>query len=448
MTIKIDSPGQFDDSKIIECINHLEFCVGNHDFTSWSFANEHVMVSAVYEDECNGQHPRFDIASLTKPFFLNALLRLKWGADFSEKITLPLELLFSSNSYLFSLFNELGLKKYTLNDFLSHRTEFDPWTWFGRLYWLESQNSFLDPAQSLNPKEREKMISQFLRELKNKCYGRKKNKYSDLNYFLFALLIDEMDFGCENHLGAHLDFVNQSTDTNYQISYCPVNTQEYVPIASYCVDKIDSNTDKKKEFSHLQVSDSNANILSQYFNGTRIYSGHTGFLGSVEDVLKSTKFFISQWKNNKNRKSTPRTGNFYQGLDISTATQQCSAVKHKNHLDHVFGHLGYSGCSFWFYQNPDKNENPFHILLTNRTAKRVFSPGETKPPRILKITDTKTRADRFYSIQKGVSSPLGQLEKIQAGNQNKRKVLLENAYWDPKNINATRTHVGNLLWEI
>ena len=83
---------------------------------------------------------------------------------------------------------------------------------------------------------------------------------------------------------------------------------------------------------------------------------------------------------------------FVYGFDTPSSLNSAAAVHNfEDNKNKIFGHLGYTGTSFWAHSEV----KIFHILLTNRTANRKKIENE-HCPRIFVVENRKTHEKIFY----------------------------------------------------
>ncbi len=393
----------------------LEAEVEKNAFTAWSFANEDYVASAFWANEClleaNRYHPVFDLASLTKPLFLNMYFMLTHDDKYFNFISRPFV-----NSILQTESMPISLKKFIesdsnlcLNSFLSHKSGLMAWSWMGHKTALEVTNYILS----------------------HKLNSQKNEIYSDLNYFILARIIESSNISWTEVLQK----INTNLSTSFKHASLEQNEIVSVPFYPYNSSEGD-NKSPSLEFG--RAHDTNANIFSSYGKNNNIVSGHGGLFGNVVDIIHAVKyfaeFFYKQEKKNENR--------FMCGFDTPTSEHSTAGVHHFLQNRHkIFGHLGYSGTSFWLHPETKK----YHILLTNRTAKRIHI-GANICPRIYALENIKTKEIFFYSNEKKTFDEVGNITKTFAG---KFKCIWNNKVIpDYKNISSIRKQIGLNLWDV
>lgn len=429
-------------SPIFECLVHLESQVEKKYFTSWSLANKNFQISAFWDDEylpqnrplnlANSIHPVFDLASLTKPLFLNLILREKHGDRFVEFIKTPLTSALQKKDFKnVTLYDYFKTHPHLcLDSFLSHSSGLAPWCWMGRA--LSSHDAKNEITNDI---------------VKNKSSVSKNTVYSDLNYYVLARILEEFDHNTD--WKKSLDQLNNSLGTRFfHASLNPEKSAHAMPYFPY-------KTTLQKESAFFEefgpAHDTNANILASLGAGQNIVSGHAGLFGSVCDVAKAVQY-LSQTQNNflESNKMLSQD-RFVWGLDTPQSPDSQAGIQNwEKHKGHVFGHLGYTGTSFWFY-SPTKTraESDFHVLLTNRTAQR--SSLSLKGKRIFTISQTAGSSSHYFIHEHGKIEEISQEKTFDdiAACCAKSKCT-----WDSSvmrvipDISQTRKWIGNRLWII
>lgn len=460
----------------LECFAKLESEVKEEHFTSWSFANSKGCLSTFWADEVllNSQlnervfsiHPHFDLASLTKPLFLNLYLRNIFGKNFIKMISIPIvELIDRTN------FNEENQKllefivehknKFNLNSFLSHLSGVKSWFWMGSCIWQQKSTNQREHLYykhvDLNNNNSHKIIKQ---NLNNSCinsfisnqYGN--NLYSDINYYILARIIESMNLPKFNWFQS-IEDINKSINTSlFHASLSPQKTISCIPYFPYV-----SNSNDITKYNNINLktfgytNDTNANILSSFKIQNNIVSGHSGFFGNIIDVVKSLKEIISTQKYyiNSNDHCNDFQNRFIYGLDTPSSSDSTAGIKNwPKYKNKVFGHLGYTGTSFWFTTEQLNTINNFHIILTNRTSKRRNN-YINKCPRIHIYTNLITNENKFFQSSNNFFSEISEQKLTDIINEYNNISKLS---WDNNiirispNINNTRFYIANKLWNI
>lgn len=417
-------------SYIYECLVYLEDQVEKNHFTSWSFANTEFQVSAFWEDEYCPQkdthtqnrfksiHPIFDLASLTKPLFLNFFLREKEKEHFFELVTKPICKFIDRNQ-----FNNDELYHYIkihpnlcLDSFLSHRSDLAPWCWMG---YNQGKN-------------------EIIHHILTKKSNSSQPVYSDLNYYILARLIEALEPKIEWKQA--LDQLNNRHDTKFfHASISPKKSCLTIPYFPYlAVDSALRKANTTIQFG--PVHDTNANILASLETGKNIVSGHAGLFGNISDVVSLIPTLAeTQFAYSTHAKEISNS-RFILGLDTNFGKEN----------ENIFGHLGYTGTSFWFSKQEDIQASlNFHVLLTNRTAKRNLNSQKSK--RIYLISDLqKNSLACVFKNEKDIDSIPYQHWFDELVRVENRSELI----WDsgtiqaPSDISQVRKFVAKKLWTL
>lgn len=355
------------------CVNILEKHRNLGHFSAWSVGNADYLVSVYLADEAlaqpqNGMHPYFDLASLTKPFCINALLRHHWNDQFQSCVSKPLHTFdWKKNSWNADLIHFIHQNKtLTWNTFLSHKSNFDAWVWC---------KFFISVRQKPHIKQ------DFFQLLLKHYTPKDKPVYSDLNYMFLALLIESLfDMTWEEQI----KFLNEKQNTHFfHASVTPEQTKIAIPSYPYiCIDPVDHSYPEKETLGF--VHDTNANIFASLEQNDRIVSGHAGFYGNICDVFNG---ILTLTQTQPPMQKNHEADKFIYGLEQLT---------HNEHT--TLGHFGYTGTSFWF--NPKKSnhqKDPF-VLLTNRTSHRT-SEIKLKTPLVCIVTDKKKEKHHCFLMK-------------------------------------------------
>ncbi|KAB8028455.1 hypothetical protein [Fluviispira multicolorata] len=462
----------------IDCIDELENKVREGLFTAWSLANNDFQISCFWADESLPSnkksekkledilHPIFDLASLTKPLLINLYLRYLFKDDFLNKTQEPIVNLIQSercdlgNKDLYNFFQNRNNVHFTLDSFLSHTSGAKSWHWMGSSVWRQKTTShhseshifhtILDSKEShykenvqinLNKKALDSLLSS--------QFGT--TNYSDINYYILARLVEIIDiendtwekriFFLNKYL--HTNFMHASINSDYLNKCIPF----YPYISSY---NSEFSVQQIKNNPYGFVHDTNANILAFLGNSAQIVSGHAGLFGNICDVVKAVKMLsLSQ---QALKKSNTLKQRFIYGLDTPESKETSAGIKNwPIQYGDVYGHLGYTGTSFWLYNRVDKKfSEDFHILLTNRTSQRK-KMGVDKCPRILIVSDIQNGKTHCFQI---VDNLISSLLLTEAQEISLEYSGYSNRIWDTTvlrdlpNILDVRKFVAQKLWNI
>lgn len=463
-------------NELITCIENLENQCEQGFFSSWSLANNRYAFSAYWADESKiykkniyqlknaSLHPFFDLSSLTKPIFLNLYLRMLFKNDFLKVISTPLNDMFlNKNIYeeneellKFLLNNE---KNFNLNTFLSHYSGAKNWFWMGSGKWLQKQTSH-NKKEEIFYAMLDKNDKNFTRNVKfnlnasciDHIYEEQHSQvvYSDVNYYVLARIIESF-FMNNKSWNDVLNFINEKLLTRFfHVALNPQEAQKSIPFYPYISFY---GEEKSLENNFGYVSDTNANILSSLGDEVNIISGHSGLFGSVCDVkfavdelCKTQKKYLDliSYVHDKNVR-------FVYGLDTPTTKETTAGLRNwPENRENVYGHLGYSGTSFWFSINEKLKKYNQHILLTNRLASRS-KYGVESCPRFYIFTDFNHNINKIFLIRKNTISLINELEYFDI---NQEYYGISKKIWDntiirmPPNINEIRRAIGFNLWDM
>ncbi len=408
------------------CFTLLEEEVERGAFTAWSLGNEEYLISSFWADEAflepdsSSQmksqslnlHPNFDLASLTKPLFLNVFLRMQWAEAYPILITQN----FSKFKWHTNIWNAQLIEfvqnqsKLTFNDFLSHKSHFKSWAWL--------KGAFTHS----NTKNAKAEYLEFLLSYYNEENSK---EYSDLNYMFLVLLIESL---WPNLNWLHeIEKINAILKTNFfHVGFEPQKAKFAIPSFPYILNE---NTCIKNHKFFGVVHDTNANILASLQEDQKIISGHAGFYGNILDVLKGSEFLQ---KTQPIQSTITLESRFLYGLDCQ-----------KN----ILGHLGFTGTSFWF----QKTEKSFYknvLLLTNRTATRK-SNLKISVPRVYIISNLKTAQNLYYLVE---DEKVFKCEKEDIIEKNYTYRIKNHKSWNDtcipeyKNLNEVRKKIESEIW--
>jgi hypothetical protein len=456
----------------------LEQGVAQGAFTAWSCANTRGAMSCFFADERPAAfapghgaaalplptHPIFDLASLTKPLFLNLFLRLHL-TDPALCNTPLLALLEKRTEIGEFLISQLAAKhsQLSLLDFLNHATGAKPWFWMGKGLWLHKDFPQSDRAETRYGDSHsasavhyasQLITSKAMLDLRTQ---KSPQLYSDLNYFLLARILENLPAPIAvtnwNHA---LHSLNEILGTSFfHASLSRIMKTTAVPFYPYVVShNRDSHWEDKFSESFGPVHDTNANILASLGKSEGLVSGHAGLFGNIVDVCKAVQKMsllqpqcMNSWEKNSNPLADkPR---FVCGLD--TASSEASAAGLKQwplpHGEQILGHLGYTGTSFWM--NAREEHPDFQVLLTNRTAHRT-SLGSVKIPRLLCTTDFVSGESKYFLVNKKSDHKEIQEEEylatIETSHGYASILWNRDRFEKPANILQIRREVGKSLW--
>jgi hypothetical protein len=422
---------------IAHVISCLEKAQSQSLFTAWSFASCTYAVSGFFPDEYvlssqNSsflQHPVFDLASLTKPLFVNALLLQQKNKHYLEFIDETIINLFKNLSKEPHLKLQTFFKKhpnFTLRHLINHESGFKPWVWMGE-------------------KSKTKLLSLIL----NQCHENHiEQVYSDLNYFLLAKVYESL-FAQDNNLNLfwkqQLESLNQEQGTDFYHSsiHCsPKQLKRTIPYFPYEIGP------HEPAYQHGMgaVHDTNANILATQFGKNPQVSGHAGLFGSVTDIHKALRQFaranLLKWC--VQEKTQFMKKRFVYGLDTPSHIDSSAGVRHwESEKNCVFGHLGFTGTSFW----ANAQSQTCHALLTNKTASRKAS---LRCPRFYILEDLVNQKQTFYIQHDGAIQEMTVATCIEMNTHYSSSTTIK---WDSHvipeyhDISPLRAHIGRSLWE-
>jgi hypothetical protein len=464
--------------KAQELAKMLDAAVTQKQITAWSVANRRFALSSFFADECEPPlegncdwmgtlHPTFDLASLTKPLFVNSLLR-RFAPDFCELVGMRLTDLLEKPGTPAGEILRVALKannsELTLADVLNHRTGVPPWMWFGKGAWHfpDTNGEIACTSDCLNTSQHQTRFEETLTRFAAKRLGKKAqaDNYSDIGFFLLARIAENMPFmpDWKTALNTH----NSALGTQFfHGSINPQKTSRAMPAFPYTVmqgHEVPDGAFQKREFGH--VHDTNANIIAHH----GIVSGHAGLFGTALDVLIASQFLASSQDKLINEKSRDDKSRFVFGLDTPSSADSAAGPREwpLPTGKHIFGHLGYTGTMFWFdVSNP---LNPQHnVLLTNRTVQRTVY-GSQNVPRILIFTELPQtdngveiqQADKFnskYFVQKKLNQPLREISRndaeeiIVAHSVGSTRIWNDSVLRKAPNIQTLRNAVSKIMWE-
>lgn len=483
-------------------IESLELQVEQGLFTAWSCAHQHGTLSAFFADEAappewlldqvvnddthaqKTQHwmPAFDLASLTKPLLANAWLRLKLGADQLIWSQSPLASLIEPRNPEGELIRKWAQAhpKISLVRLLNHTSGLQPWTWFGRALWQVSQDPnsgrarsmsraadvIKDPSGRATAQAQLELTNHILNLPMRDVQSDEPATYSDLNYYLLARVIENLGVvefrGWDGVLGELNDHWGSQF---WHASMDPERSHQAIPFFPYLHSQVAAHVyENRKLENHVgefgSVHDTNANILATDFRSSNksapFVSSHAGLFGSVLDVARVVPFFVSTQSDfcSLNLPSTNQNQRFIWGLDTPSNSLSTAGINQwpMPSTKKIFGHLGYTGTSMWM-----ADDSQFHILLTNRTARRTVI-GSNRVPRVLIFQkDSSTEPLCFFRWESKKQNShhstqwqaLAWKDAYALCSEHSRSVT---RYWDrfalrsPPDLAAVRRSTGQVLW--
>lgn len=127
---------------------------------------------------------------------------------------------------------------------------------------------------------------------------------------------------------------------------------------------------REKKPIHKEVHDDNCLVLNQFVSHAGLFATIDGLAKSLLNLNKETAMITQMQEKFKTFNQSQRFINGFdhpQDLENTLAAKGCSA--------HTFGHLGFTGTSFWI----DSDRSVGHIILTNATQHYWYSrAGLTK----------------------------------------------------------------------
>jgi len=465
-------------TKAQELTTMLDAAVTQKQLTAWSIANRRFALSSFFADECEPPlegncdwmgtlHPTFDLASLTKPLFVNSLLR-RFAPDFHQlaatRLTDLLEQPKTSAGEILRAALKANNSQLTLADVLNHRTGVPPWMWFGKGAWhfSETNDEVACTSDCLNTSQHQKRFEETLTRFAAKRLGKKAHadNYSDIGFFLLARIAENMSFmpNWKTALNDH----NSALGSNlFHGSINPQRTSRAMPAFPYTVmqgHEVPDGAFQKREFGH--VHDTNANIIAHH----GIVSGHAGLFGTALDVLIASQFLASSQEELIKKMPQGEKTRFVFGLDTPTSAESAAGPREwplPSGKD-IFGHLGYTGTMFWFdASNPLNHQH--NVLLTNRTAQRTVY-GSQNVPRILVFTELPQTSNGTeiqqagtsnskYFVQKRISQPPREISRndaeeiIVAHSAGSTRIWNDSVLRNAPNIQTLRNAVSKIMWE-
>lgn len=489
-------------------IESLEEEVKNGTFTAWAFANQEGVCCAFYADEASPPEwlidgpsapanttfdahasdqgvawfPSFDLASLSKPLLANALLRLAFHSAPQKMMAgTALAELIQPKSDVGNLLLSWAQQcpSLTLADLLNHTSGLPPWCWFGRMLWDFEKNASgktssgrkrsgnRDAMGSLAPRALEELTRHILNF--TPAESSKETKYSDLNYFLLARVIENLADLNFSGWDQCLSTLNSTWGSHFwHASLEPERSTTAIPFFPYLHSQVVAHIYESRKLDHHagdfgSVHDTNANILASEFKEScgsfPLVSSHAGVFGNILDVRKAIPFFLETQEKLRPYSASlhQQSTRFQWGFDTPSGALSAAGLNHwpMQKEQAIFGHLGYTGTSFWM-----ADDGQFHILLTNRTAARR-TIGTQAAPRILmcksETASTPECRIKHVSPDRGSTPPDSKdpwqtLDTADAYALCLEQSRLRTRYWDrhflraPPDLSKVRRTTGQHLW--
>jgi hypothetical protein len=435
----------------------LESQVKNGSFTAWSVGVDGLCLSGFYADECSqecGPHPIFDLSSLTKPLLGGLLFLQAFGENWVRHLLdtppngphpqIPAELA-----------EKIRISQLSYLDLFSHQSGLPPWRWFGRgLFHSESGKRLATITGDGHCGLTADRMAAFVQRLISAMlpqYAIGSVHYSDCGYFLLSRLFEAdhriLPGGCWRMA---LQSLNASLGSNFfHASLTPSKPRHAAPYFPYLISEreyIGAALSIGRQFG--SVHDTNANILACLNPEDPLVSIHAGLFGSVTDVCAATRHLNHSWATQEPALTHLRKGNdrFCAFLDTATGSSPLSAAP-PEFRQHVFGHLGFTGTSFWFRTQPTLNSC---VLLTNRTARRTLVRAE-EAPRIFSLTTPDQAVLQHAVLTNGQSQAISVEDCAEMRESHYAAV---ERYWNDSDcrpaadIAAVRRQAGANLWQI
>jgi CubicO group peptidase (beta-lactamase class C family) len=424
--------------------------------------------------------PPFDLASLTKPILANAFLRRALDSD-------PQKLAACALADLIQPQNEVGdllvawareRPSMTLADLLNHTSGLPPWGWFGRMLWefeKSSKNQGTtrrrrsvggDTQENAAPRALEDLTRHILSLAPSEPTG--ETKYSDLNYFLLARVIENLSDSKISGWSERLSALNAHWDSRFwHASLEPEKSASAIPFFPYLHSQVVAHIYESRKLDHHagdfgSVHDTNANILASEFKFSSstypLISSHAGLFGNIFDVRKTVPFFVETQARLRSLPTSNRQQNarFQWGFDTPSGALSAAGINHwpLRKEQSIFGHLGYTGTSLWMAE-----DGQFHILLTNRTAARRTVGAQNMPRILLFQADAGTTPECKVKHVRlaGQTAPVATETWQALATSDAYALCLEQfrlgtRYWDrhslrtPPDLSKVRRSIGQHLW--
>ncbi len=478
-------------------IESLEREVERGTFTAWAFANRDGLWSSHFADEAcppdwllDEKHPEdsetsqskhwfpaFDLASLSKPLLANAWLRMAFGGSAIPFAETALSSLLEPRSEEGILLKSWANERpwLTLGHLLNHTSGLPAWCWFGRALWQFSGTGaaartsgrlpdFSRDESGNTARNAQRNLTQHILSLAPSL-PQSKTLYSDLNYYLLARICENLAMVPFRGWGHCIDSLNAQWNSEFwHASLDPERSMTAIPFFPYVNSQVVAHVyEHRKLDNHAgaygSAHDTNANILSSEFKISHktapLVSSHAGLFGSILDVKNAIPFLMeTQQELLEYRKPfAAQSERFIWGLDTPSNAQSTAGLNEWpiTKQNSIFGHLGYTGTSLWM-----ADDGQFHVLLTNRTARRS-TRGAQSSPRILLFQANSSQEPECWVRHASRKNPASSadwqsLHWREAYTACFEQFRLVTRYWDrnalrtPPDLANLRRTTGQYLW--
>lgn len=460
--------------KLVQATERLEHEVAQRTMTAWSFANSDFIASAFYADEMkptsNGQRqyctpylPYFDLASLTKLLLTNTLVRLACAQNW-ELLFAPLSSLIVPHNAAGALLAEAFAnqhKNLRLIDFLNHTTGAKAWFWFGRGQWafLKDRPEFAKAQlMGASTSEKHEQAVRTLVACSLNCLGKSGlGTYSDVNFFLLARILENLNTRPFEGWRATLNSFNERFETNFfHASLDAGKTKFAIPYYPYlATERVETQVEDAKWLANFgALHDTNANILAGFHEP--IVSGHAGLFGTTTDILPVLEWLAHSQAElcETYRDFDHRNPRFVFGCDTPSSMDSTAGLNSwpLSKSETVGGFLGYTGTMGWFHHSRETNQVKTNVLLTNRTAQRLRFESH-KVPRVLVVVDRVANESKYF-----LGDGLGKSWKTVSEEHAEEIILFHyqttTKLWDQSVVRAPplmldlRRTIGRLNWQM
>ncbi len=458
---------------LTELVTQLEKHVQEGHFTAWSLGNSAIKVSAFFADEARhhqGVHPVFDLGSLTKPLFGGMLFILKDPSSWQQRGQVrlsPTEFLGPGPSSPELVSAVRRAEPLSFASLFNHSSGLPAWTWFGRGLFNKKGQSLASPQTDgtlhLTANKRSSFRETLLKSMFNQAISSPKKqaevRYSDCGYYALARALENT---CLSHWGSWqlaLNALNAELGSSFfHASLSPAHTQSAVPYFPYIVTQreyLGASTRVAREFG--AALDTNANLLAALCPEDPEVSCHAGLFGTISDVEAAVGYFSpllfqAEHSGLGSLQETPLSNaRFSFCFDTPTGSNSLSAWPEDNEAKRppIFGHLGYTGTSFWMKPSPQLQHN---TLLTNRTARRSLRRAPECPRLfVFEAASELAYAKRDFDKSSIELSELGSDDWQEIRQSATEDVTL---HWNDSDcnpfpsVNELRRTVGRALWKL